>query len=309
MQKKRIIILDHNRGRLANQLWNFISLYAYSLERGFALENYSFFEYANLFTIPKPKSILIRLLFFSRLRTYRWYRRLRLYDHYISLLKKLRPAQILADDTIHQFYLPPSPHGSEIENEQLKNQESTNRPTYTLGWLFRNPLGLQKYHKEIIAYFRPHESVMQAVESYVSPLRAKYRHVIGVHIRQTDYATWMDGRYFFSQQEVRTLLDGFLSAHAYPAEEVVFVVCSDGRIEADCFQGLTIVTPLGSGVADLFTLARTDLIIGSDSTYGAFAAYYGNIPFIVFDRAGIDWSMYQDKKSFFENPKSTFVFY
>jgi len=53
-------------------------------------------------------------------------------------------------------------------------------------------------------------------------------------------------------------------------------------------------------------LAATDIIIGSDSTFGAFASYYGNLPFIVFEKK-IDWNYYKDKKYFFENKKCTTV--
>ena len=42
---KKIIILSHPKGcRLANQLWNYASIYAYSLDINCKLKNYSFFE-------------------------------------------------------------------------------------------------------------------------------------------------------------------------------------------------------------------------------------------------------------------------
>ena len=43
---KKIIILWHNGGRLANQLWLYISVYAYALEKKYDLENHTFFEYS-----------------------------------------------------------------------------------------------------------------------------------------------------------------------------------------------------------------------------------------------------------------------
>ena len=47
MKKKEVIIINHNGGQLANQLWNHISIQSYTLEKGYSFKNYCFFEYAN----------------------------------------------------------------------------------------------------------------------------------------------------------------------------------------------------------------------------------------------------------------------
>ena len=84
-------------------------------------------------------------------------------------------------------------------------------------------------------------------------------------------------------------------------EKTVFVICSDGSVDLDKFTGLNVVKLSFSAVGDLFLLAKTNAIIGSDSTFGAFASYYGNIPFIVFKKGNIDWEYYKGKNVFFEN--------
>ena len=40
---RKIIILKHGGGELANQLWNYLSVYAFGLERGISVLNPSFF--------------------------------------------------------------------------------------------------------------------------------------------------------------------------------------------------------------------------------------------------------------------------
>ena len=62
---KKVIILQHNGGRLANQLWPFVSIYAYCLENNFELDNYCFFEYTRYFSI-KIQNRLIDWVFFKR---------------------------------------------------------------------------------------------------------------------------------------------------------------------------------------------------------------------------------------------------
>jgi len=72
---------------------------------------------------------------------------------------------------------------------------------------------------------------------------------------------------------------------------------------------LNVVKSYFGPVEDLFLLAATDIIIGADSTFGAFASYYGNIPLIVFQRPRIDWDYYKDKQYYFENKYNQFVAY
>src|SRR5689334_3374904 len=46
---KLIFIQSHNDGRLANQLWNFVSIYAYCIDKKNILINPTFDRYANYF--------------------------------------------------------------------------------------------------------------------------------------------------------------------------------------------------------------------------------------------------------------------
>jgi len=159
-----------------------------------------------------------------------------------------------------------------------------------------------------VDYFRPKSNIERRVKSFVSTLRNKYKHIVGVHIRQGDYKTWMGGSLYFSQEKIKKQLDKLIIELKYNSNETVFILCSDGQIDGSFFSGLNTVFSIGGVVDDLFTLASTDVIIGSDSTFGAFASYYGNIPFIVFND-NIDWGYYFDKKVFFENKYSTLVHY
>ncbi|MEK7519662.1 MAG: hypothetical protein AAB581_00230 [Patescibacteria group bacterium] len=308
---KKIVILDHNRGRLANQLWNFMSIYAYCLEKGYRCENYSFFDHADFFNVPLPKNPFVRWFFFGPFRNKKWFRRLRIYDRYLILMKRLYARSITVTDEEHPLRLPPTPALDQDQQERLASLEhNPSKTIYTVGWMFRDPVGLHKYREAIIWYFMPKRSVTEKIESFIAPVRAQYPHVVGVHIRQTDYEKkFGGGQYFFTQSEVRKILDDYLRFFGKNIADTVFVICSDGPLDAAAFAGLNITMPHGTAVEDLFTLARTDVIIGSNSTYGPFASYYGNIPFMVFDRTNMEWEYYRDKTGYFENKKSTLVFY
>ncbi|MES2213787.1 MAG: alpha-1,2-fucosyltransferase [Patescibacteria group bacterium] len=296
--KKRIIILDHNGGRLANQLWNFMSLYAYSLEKGYTLENYSFWRYAADFNIPFPRNYFIQFILFGELIKHKWYRMIGAPDKFVRAMKYLYSEQVISDDGIHPIYLPPS-----NKTDPLSSQDE--KTIYTIGWLFRNPVGIAKYRKEILAYFRPKDRITKKIEERIAGLRRNTDHLVGVHIRQGDYKTWAGGQYYFEQGAVRNILDEYLK---FLGKSATFVLCSDENIDVDAFKGLNIQVSNGSPVEDLFLLSKTDAIIGSNSTFGAFASYYGNIPYIVFNE-NIDWEYYRDKREYFENKYSTLVHY
>lgn len=311
--KKKIVILASSSNRLANQLWNFMSIYAYCLERTYECQNPSFFRYHRFFSFPKRRSMAS--LLFSFLNALPWQRArgfsYSFHEKYITWIREHKKQRVIADKREpYVFYLPPSEMTMPEYKEALSQiEKSASNIFYFDGWLFRNPVGIEKYRKEITAYFAPRKDIREKIENFILELQKKYSAIIGVHIRQDDYKTFKGGKYFFTQEEVRKILDEYLQFSGKDRAQTAFVICSDGPIDRNAFAGLNIVFPQGNAMEDLFTLAKTEVIIGSNSTYGAFASYYGNIPFIIFEHSGIEWDYYRDKKGYFENKKSTFVFY
>lgn len=311
---KKAIILKHGGGELANQLWNHVSIYAYCLEKNLECENHSFFEYAHLFDIPPIKNKIIHSLFFSPFHNYvgrrssfrtRFFRTL--YKAYVFFVYVRNQGSIISsiNTTNTPFYLPPS----HLSKEYLLDIEKNNDTIYFDGWLFRNPDGIQKYRNKIIGYFTPKEFVRAKVQSVITPLRKRFTHIVGVHIRHGDYTTFKNGRYFLETSRVFEILKEYLKESGKQAEETIFVVASDGDITIDDFPGLNTISVHGNAVEDLFTLGATDIIIGSDSSYGNLAAYFGNIPHIVMTKEPIDWAYYHSKATYFPTKYCTMVHY
>ncbi len=299
LQKKSVIILDAGSGQLGNQLWSFASVYAYCLAKNFECRNYFFFPYQKYFRLVSG-SRLIRLIFFSSFYRGRNFFR-RLYPKYVQFIKNNRSSRVIIDEDI--FYLAPTQESS----GRLLSLEKDDGPIYLIGRLFRNLVGLLKYHQEIVDYFKPQLEIAKRVETIIWPLQKKYKHLVGVHIRQGDYKQYDGGQHYFSSAEVLIILKEYLNVSNQKLSETVFVICSDGQINPEDFANLNVVISRENEGVDLFLLASCAVIIGANSSFGAFASYLGNIPLIVFQRGSMDWNYYLDKKEFFPNKYNTVV--
>jgi hypothetical protein len=272
---KKIFILKNNGGRLANQLWNFASVFSYCLEKNYECVNDRFLNYHNYYNF-KPSNWFTSLL--SKLPNKKT--SLRIYNLYVKLVELINKKNILSDQD-KDYYLPPE---TNIDPAISKNK------LYLSGWLFRNPAGLKKYHPQTQKAFRPKEEYCKPGEELVQNLKQKYKHIIGVHIRQGDYKTWQDGKFYFTSKEVANILKDYLK-HTNKKNETIFIICSDGKIDEKEFENINFVKGPGTEITDLHTLSLTDYIIGSNSTYNLWAAYFGSVPRKEFSHDKINWEI------------------
>lgn len=296
---KKVIILNHNGGRMANQLWSFVSIYAYCLEKGWGCVHTCFFEYSSYFKYDYASGIGSVLSFvFRALKKFLPRRVARkcvyiLHGLYTFWCRKvLQGSRLITSDgtpTEESFYLlpPTAPAGGDLKTWEDRQDDSS---LYLSGWRFRNTVGLLKFRARITQAFAPKDAYAARITQFVAPLRLTGRELVGVHVRQGDYKTWQHGLYYFNSEEVRNILDSYAEYAARSGKEVFFIVCSDGPIDEAALHGLSYIRGLGTEIEDLFTLAATDVIIGAHSTYGTLAAYFGNVPFYTFSRGRMDWA-------------------
>ncbi len=271
MRQRRVVILAASGGELANQLWNYVSLFAYACERGYRLENPSFFEYGASFAM-EPPSYFLKWAFFAPFKGYmkrkQAFRRRawrKMYGWYASLLAWRHRSTLIrhAATEAAPFYLPPSAES----RGQLLRAEQASGDLYFDGWLFRNPVGLERYRSEIRTFIKPRREILERVERRVEVLRAGYAHLVGVHFRQGDYRHWRGGAYALEATRVREILEGYLVATDRDPGSTRFVLASDGPVDLSSFSGLEVVLSGQDAVTDLFLLAATDVVIGSNSTW------------------------------------------
>jgi len=284
----KIIILENNGGRMANQIWQFANIYAYCREENYEIENYAFFAYQNYFNIAPPKNKFVNLFIF---KFYHYHKNVKI-EKFISLvfskiIKKIFRERIIESSEI--VYLPPSKN--DLTPKYLSKIKSfADKSLYFCGWNLRNPEGLINNHDKIVEYFRPRKEFIEPAIVLMSELRIPYPVIVGVHIRQGDYKTFSGGKYYFNFKEVRGILDDFLS-HQIDTSKILFLVCSDAEIDEEALRGLNYRVGPGTPIADLYALSLTDLVISSESTFSQWASYYGNINNINFSRENINWDL------------------
>ncbi len=308
---KSIIIFKYGDGELANQLWNYVSIYAYGLEKGVPVFNPSFYEYHSSFKFLEEENGMVKSMaklfedyFGRKQKNWKkfWRKIYRIYPFYIYLTQKSR---IISSDKSSNSVVALPPTGN---IETFRQKEDQNK-VYFDGWLFRNPVGLNKYRKEIISAFCPRDKIVEKVHNRIAELAAKYEKIVGIHIRQGDYVTFKDGHYLIPADRVRTIIDEYIKRNSVIINKTVFVIASDGPIEPKIIQGLNCHISKENAVTDLFLLSACDVVIGSNSSFGDFAAWYGNIPHIIMTKETIDWEYYDSKKEYFENKFCTMVHY
>lgn len=152
-----------------------------------------------------------------------------------------------------------------------------------------------KYKSEILELFafRPEieEKVVEAMNHGDSPPVIRSQSslltegtvpmILGVHIRRGDYATFYNGKFFFSDEQYVGVIRRFLALH--PDKQVrVFICGNDPKLDKDYYRrelpACEVVFPDGNPGEDLCLLSHCDYLIGAPSTFSLVAAMYHDCP-------------------------------
>jgi hypothetical protein len=146
---------------------------------------------------------------------------------------------------------------------------------FFLGPLFRDFTNFRRHADAIRDYFKPLDAYEQNVAALILRARADNELLVGVHIRQGDYARFVGGKYLYTIEEYCALMRRTQALFAQPAR---FLVCSNSSLRTDEFPNLRITLGTGHLIEDLYALARCDYLIGPPSTYSLWASFYGQVP-------------------------------
>ena len=257
---KKLIIRDEY-GQLGNILFRLGNALAFALEHGYRVEDYTlafcnyhdgssnirFFEHQHtlyFFQFPRPTFPLIDRI--------QW---------------KLRNQKFNKADVIENF-------DPTFDLQSLKPTRS-----YELkGFHFSSGNLVLKHRSKICETLRFRESEILPIKNLIDDKRKKYEVLLGVHIRQNDYKTFYDGKYFVSASQYLSYIEKFMSLHKKP-KSIGVVVCSDDNVLIRDFQTKLpyYIYPTGSIAQDIVALSLCDFILGQKATtMSAWAAYMGD---------------------------------
>ena len=277
----KILVIGLRTGRLGNRLVLFANVMGFAAEHGYRVVNVAFHTYAHLFENTR-RDIYCR---------YPVARRRSLFDLIPGVAKAIRKTRIFYQIIRHAsewndhspilgkrvFTLREIPGQTLLlDAAEVQSRMADAKIVFVHGWRFRAPESVRRQAARIREFFRPISEVGQAVRQSVELLRQQADIVVGVHIRRTDYRAWKKGRFFFAVDRYAAWMREL--AGQFPGRRTVFFVCSDEPRQASEFTGLTVVIGAGPPVADLYTLAGCDYILGPPSTFSQWASFYGNKP-------------------------------
>lgn len=268
-----IVIVEHNGGRLGNQLKLFLNMAAFSLEKNYFLYNPTFYENAyhfehfhnNLslshnkpFVLPfLPRSVANRIEFCL-----------------LSVMSKIAERRVPdarkflstpKNDKV--FILPPT-------SENFPKLDAGSHFFY--GWGFENKEGVVKHRKKLLDIFKPIKFYRDRIDSFFAQTDSK-RLRVAVHIRQDDFRTWRNGENFHSIEQFKEHMT--LINKRYKDHQPIFIITSDEPRSADEFPNLDVIIHQGNAIEDLYTLASCDIVVGvKESTFAEWASWYGGTP-------------------------------
>lgn len=160
-------------------------------------------------------------------------------------------------------------------SEAFRDIQLSTRYVLTLGWGFRCPQAVRKHRLKIVDFFRPAREHHDRVARMIDEARRTADHVVGVHIRRSDYAAYQGGKWLFDDAVYRQVMDQTVR---HLNGRVQFILCSDEDVPLEAFQGLDVMAGPRHPFQDNLCLSRCDRIIAPPSTYSKWAAFYGDVP-------------------------------
>ena len=162
----------------------------------------------------------------------------------------------------------------EVELDDIKNQFTKGGIHFVSGFGYRSYNLIDKYHDFVVSKYRIKEELKdKQLLSIINKQRSEGKLLVGVHIRRTDYKDYLNGKYFYSIDYYKQVIERL--SDLIGDRNVYFVLFSDEIIQIDlpnCTQSH------GTWYQDLDSMSNCDYLIGPPSTFSCWASYMGNVP-------------------------------
>ena len=144
-------------------------------------------------------------------------------------------------------------------------------------WGFRQYEAFLTYREEIKALFTFQSKIIKKVNKQLPPLKENVIR-LGIHIRRGDYKTWINGLYYYSDEDYIRIIQSFLTLFSGNSIEIL-IVGNEKKLPQDKYRVAipeTIHFLSGNRAEDLYALSTCNYVIGPPSTFSLMAAFYND---------------------------------
>ena len=266
-----MLIISAKSGQLGNRLLLFANFIAWAIEHNLTVLNPAFDEYAEFFVgtagdflcCYPPPYFTAAGNNFVRTKYYNFIK-------YLSNKKILKTQEITRKEPFSWLKY--------HDIEQIKHSSIV----CFQGWLFRDGWfvedlpKLHKYADQIRAYLAPLEQYRINVDRLILNLKNNSDLVVGIHIRQGDYAQHQKGRYFYTTEQYLEVMNSVV--RLFEGKKIKFLICSNIPQNQNLFDNFNCGFGSGHLIEDMYALAECDYVVGPPSSYTMWASFYGDKP-------------------------------
>lgn len=256
-----MIVISDKPGQLGNLLVVYSNFYAFSLEYSLKVYNPSFYAYNKYFTnLNRGYQNLTKLIYFFSFYFTKILARLKINNTLLSY-KRI---------DWNEEYLLQRPE---------KNDAMASHFCFVQGWQYRNTELIKKYHEKIKQKFAPSQSYQSKLDNYLKQhFSDAAETIIGIHVRLGDYATFENGKYYYSFEQYSKIMNSV--EQIFNTSKIHFLVCSNVSIPEKSFEGIHSKITFGPGheLLDMYSFTACDYLVGPPSTFTFWASFYGKKP-------------------------------
>ncbi|MEG4285815.1 alpha-1,2-fucosyltransferase [Microcoleus sp. A006_D1] len=292
-----MLIISAKSGQLGNRLLLFANFIAWAIEHNLTVINPAFEEYAEYFTGTAKDLLCCYPPPYFTAPGNKFIR-----SKYYKFIKYLSNKQVLKIQEISREK--PFSWSKYQASQQIKPGSNV----CFQGWLFRDGWFVEdtpqlcKYADQIRAYLTPLPRYTTHPDNLISNIKNSADTIVGIHIRQGDYAQHQNGRYFYTIDQYIEVMNAI--AQLFSRNNIKFLICSNLQQEPSLFKSFNCVFGSGDLIEDIYVLSKCDYIVGPPSSYTMWAAFYGEKPLYMIRDVGKtinikDFVQFYDWQEFF----------
>lgn len=314
MQTESHIIYTAGGGRLGNQLLNSAHLLAFAMEHPkFKLINLAFSQFAaeygnedlaaqmlNRNNLERPWALLTSFCDYEANHIFPWHQSKWLRLKLLHRIAALRPdsVSIIGGNTHTRTKLA----GERYDYFDMTDLSNVNYlkdvPVSVIaGWNVRAWSLIEKHREQIQSTLQPGDDYQNIAEQFITSQRSKFDVLVGVLMRQGDYRSWQNGRYYFNSNHYHKVITQFCDEFGDVNVGVIIASDQPQSDELFCSNQFAFTTGIAGGtghyIESFAELALCDVVISPPSTFSALAAFVGNVPIIPLykETGGGDWEV------------------